>query len=562
MADPLLRLCRSPWPAYLVLAAALVAGVPLFLRMPPWADLTLYDVAARNILAGGVHYRDVFDTNLPGFVWALAGVRAALGPSWEAVRAVDLLVVAGAVGLLAAVAGRAGATPVGRAWFLAGAALFYPFTPEINHCQRDVWMLLPAAGAVLLRLRRLTGDSRLSPFAGGLVEGAGWGLAVWVKPHALLPAAAVWLATARRPDWVRDAAGYVLGGGLVGLAGVGYLVGSGTWQAFGEVFTVWNQGYFARTRAELPHRLPLELVYFPPWSYLHLAAVPLAVVRLRRGDAPGRALAALYLAWAGQALLFQRHIHYVHVPETLLMLAVFAAARWPVVPGLVAWFLLLPLATSPPDEPDGLGARPDQHTGWRTRHPALDADRMGHWADCWRPMPAADAARRMDAVALVKRFHGAVTWAELDELAGWLRAQGAADGEVLGWDDSPHAVYLPLGIKPGFRFQHVHQMRGNDRGARFRVDAELAAALPHVRWVVGDLRYLAGADPLAIGDWTAAGPDKLPPELSRYYRGIFPFVHPAVYRTGGGRGRFVVYDAARLLSRPPADPATPPDPPE
>src|SRR5207248_1926801 len=83
---------RSVWLARAVLAAALVAGVPPFLRMPPWCDATLYDVAARNLLRGGVHYRDVFDTNTPGFVWAVAAVRAALGWSTEALRAVDLAI--------------------------------------------------------------------------------------------------------------------------------------------------------------------------------------------------------------------------------------------------------------------------------------------------------------------------------------------------------------------------------------------------------------------------------------------------------------------------------------
>ena len=64
-----------------VAAGALAAGVPLFLRMPPWCDLTLYDVAAQNLLRGGVHYRDVFDTNLPGFVWVLAALQSVLGRS-------------------------------------------------------------------------------------------------------------------------------------------------------------------------------------------------------------------------------------------------------------------------------------------------------------------------------------------------------------------------------------------------------------------------------------------------------------------------------------------------
>ena len=42
-----------------VAALALLAGVPLFLCMPPWNDVTLHDMVVRTILRGGVPYRDV-----------------------------------------------------------------------------------------------------------------------------------------------------------------------------------------------------------------------------------------------------------------------------------------------------------------------------------------------------------------------------------------------------------------------------------------------------------------------------------------------------------------------
>src|SRR5262245_31278313 len=134
-----------------VAVAAMLAGVPIFLRMPPWCDVTLYDVAARNLLSGGVLYRDVFDTNMPGFVWALGGVRLLSGWSYEALRTVDLLVVAGIALLIDRLAQRAGASRSARAWTVAGIAAFYLFTCEFNHCQRDVWLTLPALAAVSLR---------------------------------------------------------------------------------------------------------------------------------------------------------------------------------------------------------------------------------------------------------------------------------------------------------------------------------------------------------------------------------------------------------------------------
>src|SRR5262249_36124668 len=57
------------WPVWLgrlAFGVLLVVGVPLFLRMPLWADSALYDTCAMTVLRGGVHYRDTFDTNLPG----------------------------------------------------------------------------------------------------------------------------------------------------------------------------------------------------------------------------------------------------------------------------------------------------------------------------------------------------------------------------------------------------------------------------------------------------------------------------------------------------------------
>src|SRR5580704_13900981 len=75
---------------WLVAVVFLIVGIPLFLRMPLWCDATLHEISARNMLSGGVHYRDVFDTNPPAFGWMLCAVRVTLGPTSEALRFVDL----------------------------------------------------------------------------------------------------------------------------------------------------------------------------------------------------------------------------------------------------------------------------------------------------------------------------------------------------------------------------------------------------------------------------------------------------------------------------------------
>jgi len=559
---PRWRLWRSIRIAWAVTAVALIVGVPLFVRMPPWCDLTLYDLAARNLLSGGIHYRDVFDTNLPGFVWALTAIRASLGLSMEAVRAVDLVIVAAIVLLLDRLAARGGAPAWARAWAIAGAAVFYPFTSEMNHCQRDVWMTLPAAAAVLLRVRRLSVGG--GAFRWGVIEGALWGLAVWVKPHAAVPALVVWLATVRwvaarggRRAIAADLAGNVFGGLLVGAAGISYLVWSGTWPHLVEVFTVWNTGYMRQTFGQWLPRLGLQLSYFPPWSYLQLLSVPFAVADIRRGFIRsdngqdsiklGRlALAALYLGWTGQALLFQREFHYVHVPETLMLLAYLASRGWAAGAFGVGWLVAsslvvlagVPDGSPPPGRPD---IRPLPRLA--LRHPAFDMDRMRHWDDCWRTDLGPDEWRkRRNDLRLISAYPAANDWVQLGEVVDWLAARGVADGDVMAWHDTPHAVCVELGVRPGFRFQHVRQMSCIGPVQAAAIQRELCGTVGRVRYVVSDLTIPWAFEDDWVGGFDSAGPDLYPTEMPAEVRRQFPYQQPAVFRSGGGHGRYIVHE--------------------
>jgi len=531
---------------WLVAAAFIVVGVPLFMRMPLWCDVTLYAIAARTVATGGVHYRDVFDTNPPGFVWLLCAVRGVFGTSSEALRFADLAVVAlVTTGLLWWVR-KSGASRAGVAWTAAAIAAFYLFSHEFNHVQRDTWMMLPAGVALVLRLRRaqdptprpppLDGEGEkearlfsLSPSRGGgrgvgsaFAEGLLWGFGCWIKPHLFFIAVAAWLATRRRFSW-RDHVAVFAGGVVEGVGGVAWLVATGAWPHFVEIWRTWNADYFATVMRELPFRCVMQLQYFPPYSVCAVLAVPLAVANLRnRSEEPEafrrRALAAVYLAWLFTALLLQRPFHYVHVPETLLMLAVFAANRW-AVPFAIVMLSLFASAVF------ALTGHSFAHI---PPHPAFDANRTRWWATCFQGDPPREART---GVAMYAQSFSGIDPAELGPVADFLRTQNVRDGELIAWHDSPHALYLDLGIQPRFRFMHVSTAAGLGKWQEEQVLSELQAALPLARFVVSDMHRIT-AKYGELNDLDATG---LPKVLPAWQRSEFPFDQPVVFRSPSGR---------------------------
>jgi hypothetical protein len=535
------------WPAiagWLVTVVLLGVGTPLFLRMPLWGDSTLYQVSAHNMLSGGVHYRDVFDTNPPAFSWVLCAVQSTLGTSSEAVRLVDLAIVIAVTIFLLYLARSAGATHAGLAWTSAAIAALYPFSHEFNHVQRDVWMMLPALGAVGLRLRRLDGVHR--PSAMSFLEGLLWGLACWVKPHMLLIAACVWLISAvrigRARAIVRDFISVFSGGIVAGLIGFGWLIQTGAWPYFLDVFRNWNTAYATVVYKELPFKIfNMQLNYFPPYSCFVLLAVPLAYCNLRHRSSTDHQqfrrsmLAACYLSWLIVTIFFQRPFHYAHVPETLLMLALFAANRWP-VPAAIVLVQLIVGIIAPFVEKD-LHMRNNHHQfqeeSWLYRtfsHQSamFDANRTGWWCDCFDAKPSPETRK---GVAMWPDHFGGQDPVELGAVEDYLRTQDVRDGELIAWHDSPHALYLALDIKPGFRFMHVGTAYSLGPWQREQVKKELLAALPHARFAVSDLhRITRKRDKL-----NEIGPDGLPLVVPAWQKEEFPLNQPVTFRSPSGR---------------------------
>ena len=543
----LLRPWQSARLGWSAVALSLIAGVPLFVCMPPWTDATLYDVAARNILRGGVHYRDVFDTNLPGMVWATAAIRSIAGWSCEGIRIADLLIVGGSVAILVLWLKRAGASAEVQSWFVAAVALFYPFTSEFNHCQRDPWMLLPAALGGLLRLRQIaavqTGER--ASLRRSMIEGFLWGLAIWLKPHVLVPAAFVWLVSVRlaRKDAIRDLLGLLTGGLICGVPGIVWLVASGTWPHFWDIFANWNPEYLREgVWSEIPEKFLYLFWCFQPWGLIHFAALPLAAWSLLAGrtnneatspllERPAHAraiLAALYLGWVAQAVILQKGFDYVQVPPMLLALAVLASRGWCVGFPFAVWYAVLGVACLVPSIRNEVRAfNATSPIVQVDRHPLTNPRMVQLWPRCWRERGSPELRNELGQFTHV---HCAANWVELEAVAQFLRTvePPIRDRELTCWHDSTHPLYLMLDLEPSTRYLHfgtVFALRGKVEGIRVEV-----AGSPQ-RYAVSDLRRMTYhlGKAYAPGE---RGPLSLPDWFPSSERDRFPWNRAIVFRSG------------------------------
>ncbi|MCA9270036.1 MAG: hypothetical protein KDA41_16255, partial [Planctomycetales bacterium] len=248
-------------------AAALVVTLvllgPLFVCEPPWSDATHWDVIAQELLKGKLLYRDVMETNLPGAALVHVPLRALFGYRSEVLHAFDLLVIGALAYLLPRIA-LGPAAHAARAFAAAAMLLFYFALAPVCHCQRDFWMMLPMTLALWLRSNQLRADDRSWPRLVGLalLEGLCWGLAVWIKPFSIIPAAAEWLVgllwtlRTRSASYARaagDTAGLIAGGLAAGAIGFAWLYASGTAPYFWDVMLHWSGEY--RAIATWPRRL-------------------------------------------------------------------------------------------------------------------------------------------------------------------------------------------------------------------------------------------------------------------------------------------------------------------
>jgi hypothetical protein len=533
---------------WLVLPVVLVVSLPLFICMPVWADVSLHDLCARTILRGGVHYRDTFETNLPGMDWLQAAVRQHFGWRSETIRVFDFLVISAIAGLLVGGLRRLKCS-VGRClWTLIAIYAFYLGTPEICHCQRDIWALLPALVGLSFRYSQVTPATKERGWrvvgATSVLEGLVWGAAIWIKPFAVAPLLACWLlgilisrrSTPRStPIGARslDALGLFVGGAVAGILGLLWLWRSGAWPYFWEIMLRWNPEYSAHWfgSARLRRWLDWLVLYFP-WSLALFLAVPVAlkiIITYFRRNTTSRVspvqvlLAGFSLSWLFQALLLQAPHEYV-ITSTLLPQIALLGASVPFRTWVAKAMLLVALCVNP----------------------NLKPNRIAMWKRCITQGSTAeikDGLSQTDGV-------GRTDWRSLDCVARYLRSQDVHDGDIICFHDSTHPLYLELDVAPAVRFFHFSLVIIIIRSHRDEVLEELRAT--HARYIVSDLFFLEG---MRNRNATCEPevPTSLPASFPKEMRGLYPWNEPCVFRAG----RYVVHRVTRTPDKFWADTSSP-----
>lgn len=530
---------RSAGLALASLIAVLSLDVPLFLHMPLWSDVSLYDLCARNVLEGGVPYRDVFDVNLPGIVWVHIAVRSLMGWSSEAIRLVDLAVVSTIVWLLARWLRSMSRPRVVRLWATVALFGFYLSTTEYAHCQRDTWALLPALLALNLRLRQTERLSAGEPpvqgiFVFALFEAILWSAALWIKPFVVVPAAFCWLLTAidaarlspaTRRVLGADAGGLLVGGLLAGAAGIGWLWSSGAWPHFLEVFVSWNPSYYdAFSLRSFGLRTLKLLIQFPPWSAIHLIALPIALSSLiRHAKPPSRQgtmtgcgsnrghnvlLAAFYVGWVLQSSYLQKGLLYHHVPAVLVAFGLvggwsFAWSRSAV--GRVCLVVFAGLAV--------------------VLHPVLRGDRLRTWPRC---LTLTGSVELKDRLALTD----VTDWRKLDHVAEFLDSQAVADGDFLCLSPFTIPLYLQLNLRPPTRYLYFNVLLKVFPERHEAIWADVRRGKP--RFMITDLRdpYTSNLTPEQAEVERPGNPLALPPGFPDAKARSYPWTEPIVFRAG------------------------------
>lgn len=422
--------------------------------MPLTNDAQMYDIQVRVMSSGGVLYRDILEPNLPGVVWIQSVVRFWGGWSSEALRVFDLFMFSVVLVLVNLWFRRVEWTTTGRIWLLVVLSCFYFSQSEWCHCQRDVWLLVPIMGALTLRrVATLWQQSQTKiaiPYILGMsfCEGLCWGCGVWLKPHIVVPAIMVWVTSCfiSRPGkrMLADLSGLLVGGMLIGIIGIAWMIQNDCWLAFLETVQTWNPQYLTAGRDHwtLPRFLGLTW-RLSPWILLHVPAVVIAVKAMRKSisgqfkDAEQCNLALLsacYLGWMVQVFLLQHLFDYIHAPVVLMAILITAtpiyrtfSERW--CRTMVMGFVSLAVLASP----------------------LASVQRVKVWSSC---LNSRSNAKLYDQLAVLDNPQ----WEDLARVEDFLRHQEPKQQEVCCYHSDLVSLYNRLGLLPPARYVYVQEL--------------------------------------------------------------------------------------------------------
>jgi hypothetical protein len=551
------------------LGLLLVVGVPLFLCMGLSADVAEDALLAQALRHGNVWGRDlVLPGHSPIMGLLLAAPLRLWGWSVAGLRALDLAVIGGIIVLLTRWLRLVGASGAIQVWTAVALLAWYLSSAESCQCRPELWALLPAMAALLLRagqVARLVRPEavlgRLLP--GALVEGLCWGLAGLLQPVALLAALLCWLLTLvvvwrQTPQALgrlaADAIGVLMGVGAIGGLWVAWLRWQGSWPLEGADLSAWGLGSL-HVSADWQNQLEALLGLWWPWGLAQVVAVPLAVAAVwnvlrgstRRGKS-GLAVASvaqgllgcLVLSWFVQANVLQAQQLHQLAPVLVLAVALLAGqpvhwlqvagGRWWVVrttvgrfalPAPLAWVLLYGGVVY-------LGST----------HPLCAKERLALWPRCWRE--GSSPALR-DELTL-SPTDDSISWTALAEVAAFLRKEQLGPGELTCSGQDGLFLYLELDRTPSTRFACL-----SDAMACFPAEqVREALNASRQRWVVSDWRAIGLNDAELWGQ----GVQRRPPpafwaKFPRQWLGVFPWSEPVAF----GNGPYVVHRVTGPVKR-------------
>ena len=259
-------------------------------------------------------------------------------------------------------------------------------------------------------------------------------------------------------------------------------------------------------------------VHYVPWSLVHLAAVPIAMIGIaralsNRGRAnPAAAMAlfsAFYLGWLAQAVALQRITDYAMAASVFPAIILVAEAVQSGCTPFMRRTILAALAAAA-----------------LCVAPGLRLERLALWPRCCRE----GSTPELRDLLTVPTWRNPPDYQDLARVEEFLRSQGAADGEVTCVSGFTYLVYSDLNLEPSTRF---HGIEASVRCFPSHVDtirAELEAS--RTRFVLSDLAYTNDLTEQEAKETDPKDPLALPPAFLEKFEGAYPWDGKIVFRAG------------------------------